>query len=395
MAVKLKKIQVIDLRLGMFLHAFDSSWLSTPFWRSKFLLDDPAVLKQAHDSGITTCWIDLARGDDEAPPAPPAPPPAPEPTPFERELQQAAALCAQAREATRSMFREARLGNAIDVGQCTDLVDELARSVTRNPGALISLARLKNKDDYTYMHSVAVCALMIGLGQHLGLDEAACREAGLAGLLHDLGKAGIPLEILNKPGKLTDEEFAAMRSHPRHGYDLLREGGAVSAGVGDVCLHHHEKMDGSGYPDRLPGSDISLLARMGAVCDVYDAITSNRPYKAGWDPSESVARMLEWQGHFDPVVLAAFVKLLGIYPVGTLVRLNSQRLAIVTEQNSGALTKPIVKAFYSLRTKSRIEPVRIDLSLATAKDAISGREPREQWAFDDLEQIWAGAAAGR
>jgi HD-GYP domain-containing protein (c-di-GMP phosphodiesterase class II) len=396
MAAKLKKIQVSNLRLGMFLHAFDSNWLSTPFWRSKFLLDDPTTLKLAHDSGIAECWIDLARGDDEAPAIVAAPPPAAEPTPFERELQQAAALCAQAREATRSMFREARLGNAIDMGQCVELVDELAQSVTRNPGALISLARLKNKDDYTYMHSVAVCALMVGLGQNLGLDEAACREAGLAGLLHDLGKAGIPLEILNKPGKLSDEEFAAVRNHPRHGYELLRDGGNVSAAVSDVCLHHHEKMDGSGYPDRLAGHAITLLARMGAVCDVYDAITSNRPYKAGWDPSESVARMLEWQGHFDPLVLSAFVKLLGIYPVGTLVRLNSQRLAVVTEQNRAALTKPVVKVFYSLRNKARIEPVRIDLSSPAAKDAISGREPREHWAFDDLEQIWAGpAAAGR
>jgi HD-GYP domain-containing protein (c-di-GMP phosphodiesterase class II) len=392
MATNLKKIRVAELRLGMFVHAFDSSWLANPFWRSKVLLADEAKLNAARASGIAECWIDLARGDDVAAPPAPAPPPAPAATAFEIELQRAAALCAQAREATESMFREARLGNAIDVGQCVELVEELAQSVTRNPGALISLARLKSKDDYTYMHSVAVCALMVGLGQSLGLDQAACREAGLAGLLHDLGKAGIPLDILNKPGKLSDVEFEQVRNHPRHGYELLR-GGGVSAGVADVCLHHHERIDGGGYPDRLAGASISLLARMAAVCDVYDAITSNRPYKSGWDPSESVARMLEWHGHFDPAVLSAFVKLLGIYPVGTLVRLQSQRLAIVVEQNKAALTKPVVKAFFSLKTRARTAPERIDLAAPAAKDAIAAREPREQWAFDDLEQIWAGDAA--
>lgn len=398
MAKNLKQIRVAELRLGMFLHAFDSSWLASPFWRSRFLLADQAKLDAVLASGIATCWIDLDKGDDAAPAPAAAPPPIPAApaapaTAFERELLQAAALCAKARDATESMFREARLGNAIDLGQAAGLVDELAQSVLANPAALISLARLKSKDDYTYMHSVAVCALMVGLGQALGFDEAACREAGLAGLLHDLGKSGTPLDILNKPGKLTDVEFEQVRNHPRQGYDLLMECGNVSAAVADVCLHHHEKFGGGGYPDRLEGETISLLARMGAVCDVYDAITSNRPYKAGWDPAESVARMLEWKGHFDPKVLAAFVKLLGIYPVGTLVRLQSQRLAIVVQQNPATLTKPVVKAFYSLRSGERIEPVRLDLSSAAAKDGISGREPREQWNFADLERIWAGDAA--
>jgi HD-GYP domain-containing protein (c-di-GMP phosphodiesterase class II) len=242
------------------------------------------------------------------------------------------------------------------------------------------------------MHSVAVCALMVGLGRSLGLDDAACREAGLAGLLHDLGKTAIPLDILNKPGRLSEEEFAQVREHPRHGHEMLRRGDNVSDNVADVCLHHHEKFDGTGYPDRLAGDAISLLSRMGAVCDVYDAITSNRPYKAGWDPSESVARMLEWHGHFDPTVLSAFVKLLGIYPVGTLVRLGSGHLAIVVEQNPDTLTKPVVKAFFSLKTNARIPPERIDLSRASIKDAIKGRESRDQWQFEDLERIWAGDA---
>jgi len=115
----------------------------------------------------------------------------------------------------------------------------------------------------------------------------------MAGLLHDLGKAAIPMAVLNKPGKLTDAEFTVVRSHPVEGYHMLKEGGGVEAAVLDACLHHHEKIDGTGYPDKLKGDKISLIARMAAICDVYDAVTSDRPYKRGWDPSESIRRMAE------------------------------------------------------------------------------------------------------
>ncbi len=144
------------------------------------------------------------------------------------------------------MFNDARLGKAIEVGAAQELVEEISNSVMRNAHALISLARLKNADEYTYMHSVAVCALMIALGRQLNLPEATIRDVGLAGLLHDIGKIGIPDKILNKPGKLTDEEFSTVKSHPEIGAQILLEGNQVGAMVMDVVLHHHEKMDGTG-----------------------------------------------------------------------------------------------------------------------------------------------------
>jgi putative nucleotidyltransferase with HDIG domain len=192
------------------------------------------------------------------------------------------------------MFSEARMGRAVDSAGAQHLVEEISDSVTRNPGALISLARLKTADDYTYMHSVAVCALMVALARQLRLNDEQTRLAGMAGLLHDLGKAAIPLAVLNKPGKLTDAEFEIVRNHPVEGYHMLKEGAKVPDAVLDACLHHHEKIDGSGYPDKLQGEGISVIARMAAICDVYDAITSDRPYKRGWDPSESLRRMAEW-----------------------------------------------------------------------------------------------------
>jgi len=408
----LKKIRVDQVRLGMHLHAMEGAWIDHPFWKTRFVITDAADLRKLRDSSVREVWIDAGKGLDVAPPeaalprpaAPAAPPDAPAPAPSRAaaaappatasmadELHQAAAICNRGKQAVQSMFREARLGKAVDAEGCLPLVEEISSSVMRNPGALVSLARLKSQDEYSYMHSVAVCALMVALAREAGMDADACRHAGLAGLMHDLGKAMMPLAVLNKPGKLTDDEFAVMRSHPERGHELLLEGRGANADVLDVCLHHHERIDGTGYPHKLAGDAISQVARMGAICDVYDAITSNRPYKKGWDPAESVARMASWQGHFDPALFKLFVKSLGIYPVGSLVRLQSGRLAVVVEQNPAALTAPVVKVFFS--TKSNL-PISVQrLELAGTDDRIVGRESAAQWGFKHLDSLWADELA--
>ena len=399
----LKKIAVSELRLGMHLTRFEGAWIDHPFWRNRFVVDNEADLSAARRSGVRECWIDTDLGLDVAPTpvaaavvqdvevvAAPAPPQVElaASTSFDEELCRAALVCSRGRAAVQSLFGEARLGRALDAEQCMPLVQDICDSVARNRGALVSLARLKTADDYSYMHSVAVCALMVALARRLGLGDAACREAGLAGLLHDIGKAQMPVAILNKPGKLTDDEFAVMRLHPERGWALLRESQGVGDAVLDVCLHHHERIDGTGYPKRLPEAKISQLARMGAVCDVYDAITSNRPYKAGWDPGDSISRMASWKGHFDPVVFATFVKCVGIYPTGSLVRLASDRLAVVEEQNPAMLTAPVVRVFFCTQKKAVIPVQRIEL--AHGADRIVGREPRSAWNFPHIESVWLG-----
>ncbi|HWH83575.1 MAG TPA: HD-GYP domain-containing protein [Burkholderiaceae bacterium] len=406
----LKRIDVNDLRLGMYLHALDGPWLDHPFWRNKFRLEADSDLQAMRRSGLKHCWIDSAKGLDVAVAVAVAPPPAagvvdlaapaerpraPAATSFEDELQHAAQLCRKARGAVRQLFAELRMGKALNAEAMQPLVEELTASVFRNPGALVSLARLKTKDDYTYMHSVAVCALMVALARELGFDVAACREAGLAGLLHDVGKAMMPLDVLTKPGKLTEAEFAVMRAHPERGHALLIEGGSAGSAALDVCLHHHERVDGKGYPHRLVGAAIGPLARMGAICDVYDAISSARPYKSAWDPAESLSRMASWEGHFDPPMFASFVRSLGIYPTGSLVRLRSGRLAVVVKQHAKDLIAPTVKAFFSTRSNLPTAVTRLDLSRPDAGDVILRREPRDAWNFPHLETLWAGDAAPR
>jgi HD-GYP domain-containing protein (c-di-GMP phosphodiesterase class II) len=336
--------------------------------------------------------------DPSAPPtteAAAAAPPAFTPrVPIAQEAARAVKLCAHAKQAVSSMFHEARMGKALSGSDALEVVEEISSSVLRNPGALISLARLKTKDDYTYMHSVAVCALMVSLARQMELSTEQIRQAGLAGLVHDIGKMMMPSEVLNKPGKLTNEEFAIIKGHPALGHQLLLDGENINEIALDVCLHHHEKTDGSGYPKGLKDNEISLYAKMGAVCDVYDATTSNRPYKQGWEPAESLHKMSEWSnGHFDKHIFEAFVKSIGIYPIGSLVRLESNRLAVVTEQSPKSLLTPIVKVFFSIKSNYRIPPEILDLSKPYCRDKIAAGESAEKWGITDIQELWSGIPA--
>lgn len=415
----LKCIPVSDLRLGMYIHDMDASWFEHGFWTTSFLLSTPQDLQRLQTSGVNSVWIDTDRGldalalfepemDSEAAVSPEAetlateseasalnsPPtdelPSSDSTPedFEAELQRAIELRQQARQAVKDLFKDARMGKIIQVEQAQHLVAGITQSVLRNADALSNLVRLKTADDYTYMHSVAVCVLMIKLALQLKLSEEMTYEAGLAGLLHDVGKVAIPDEILNKPGRLSDAEFSVIRQHPEAGTQILRRNLSLSSHVLDVCLHHHEKIDGTGYPHKLPSERISLLARMGAICDVYDAVTSNRPYKDPWGPSEALHQMATWKNHFDPQILKAFVKAMGVYPTGSLVRLKSGRLAIVLEQHPNSLLTPRVKVFFCGTTGRHLLPQVVDLAHAEPEDGIASRESPDQWGFKNLDSLW-------
>lgn len=403
----MKKISVEHLRVGMHLHAFCGSWMDHPFWRTKFIIEDSNDLQLVLAGSIREVWINTEEGLDveHGQPAEEAESRVAEAlahgevadekverVSIQNEMDRAGKIVAKAKQAVTSMFQEVRMGRALDAQDALPLVEEISNSVMRNPGALISIARLKNKDEYTYMHSVAVCALMISLARQLGMGEEVTRKAGLAGLLHDVGKMAIPDEILNKPGKLTDEEFNIVRNHPVAGYEILLESKGMDTVVLDVCRHHHEKVDGGGYPDDLKDDHLSIYARMGAVCDVYDAITSNRPYKEGWCPAESLRRMAEWckDGQFDSRIFQAFVKSVGIYPIGSLVRLESGKLGVVIDQNEKSLLAPKVKVFYSIKSGTRLKPQILDMSLATTRDKIVSHEESGEWDIPDLHELWSG-----
>jgi putative nucleotidyltransferase with HDIG domain len=388
----------------MFIHEICASWMDHPFWGGSFALDSVDDLKKLKRYGIKYVWIDTSRGLDVEPrvstltqeeenleidsvlhEAMADTPKARTHLPLHEEIDNARKILAKAHIRVESMFHEVRMGKALQVDDAISMVDAIQQSITRNSDALLSLVRLKNKDNYTYLHSIAVCALMMALGKQLGITGEQLLILGTAGLFHDIGKAMIPEAVLNKPGKLTDEEFATMQLHPKLGEKILRQLPDMHDVTLDVCLHHHEKIDGAGYPNGLSGKALTLAARMGAVCDVYDAITSERCYRVAWEPSEAIRKMASWQsGHFDLNVFHAFVKTVGIYPVGTLVRLKSGRLGVVIEQTEKSLTAPIVKVFFSATSNAHILPETINL--AHSHGSIESSEDPAKWGFD-LQQI--------
>ena len=404
-----KRIPIEQLHLGMYVHELCGSWMDHPFWHNAFLLDNPKDLQSILATGIREVWIDTSKGlDTEGGVA--------EETITEKveatltqvdkynikeqhidtaqEAIRAVSICGKSKQAVTDMFHEARMGKALDAQDALPIVEEISMSIQRNPGALIGLARLKNKDNYTYMHSVAVCALMVSLSRTLGLDNDQLHQAGMAGLLHDVGKMMIPMEILNKPGRLTDIEFSTVKNHPAEGHKLLLKGSGIGDVVLDVCLHHHEKINGGGYPDKLSDLQISQFAKMGAVCDVYDAITSDRPYKKGWEPAEAIRKMAEWRhGHFDHKIFEAFVRSVGIYPVGSMVKLESGHLGVVVEQTAKSLLTPKVKVFFSIKSNARIFPEILDLSLPHCRDKIVSHEDPVKWDIPDILELWSGLSA--
>ncbi|WP_350615834.1 HD-GYP domain-containing protein [Pseudomonas sp. HY7a-MNA-CIBAN-0227] len=394
----LKCIPASQVTLGMHIHKLDGSWIDHAFWKSSFLLNRNEDLQRLLASKVQGVWIDTEKGCDlkpqglqavHKPPALKRPVASPH-MEMKAEVARAVKVCAVAKGAVIEMFSDLRMGRAVELTRVASLVEEISQSVLRHPHALISLARLKKSDEYTYMHSVAVSGLMIALARQLSLSPELVQEAGLAGLFHDVGKMAIPEGILNKAGALTEAEFDIMRSHPVEGAKMLRNCPHISALVLDVCLHHHEKCNGSGYPHGLVQDQISLFAQMGAVCDVYDAITSERPYKRGWGPADAIQKMAEWKGHFDERVFQAFVRCVGIYPVGALVRLESGRIGVVIEQNPKSLLTPVVNVFFSAR--SRLPIVQAVVNLAEQRDKIIGRESAEEWGFKHVDELWSGLA---
>lgn len=379
----------------MFIDKLDGNWLQHPFWKSAFRLDNPKQLKTLQESAVTHVWIDTDKGLDVAnetgsstaneTTATPSPTVsdktiAPQRSiPIEKEMSAARETLEKARQATMAVLQEARMGNSISTADVAPLVEEISASIERNASAMLTVSRMKTKDDYTYLHSVAVCALMIALGKQLNY-QGSLHALGMAGLLHDVGKMSIPDEILNKPGKLTDDEFKVVLEHPRNGWELLKQSDNIDDIALDVCLHHHERVDGNGYPDKLSGEVLTLEARMGAICDVYDAITSDRCYKKGWEPAYALKKMAEWKdGHFDETIFQAFVKTIGIYPSGTLLKLKSGRLAVVTDQGPQSLLTPIIKVFYSCNSKAPIQ--RKLINLAQSNEQIDSVETPQDWGF--------------
>ena len=400
----LKKVDSSQLKVGMYVHDLSCDWMTHPFVRNRFLLRSDDEIRKIVQAGIHDVVIDSGKGLDVQD----APTVAQARAETERELVQIAAAAPQvvtrvslgmelaratqvrrqASSQVRTVMADVRLGKAVEIDRVQHTVQDITESILRNPGALVGLLRIKNKDDYTFLHSVSVCALMVAFCRSRGVDGATTHQAGLGGLLHDTGKALVPDSVLNKPGPLTPEEFALIKRHPRDGYDILCRSPELGAIPLDIALHHHERRDGSGYPDHLAGDAISELAQMAAIVDVYDALTSDRSYHKGVAAAEALRKIYEWSKfHFNPVFAQDFMRCVGIYPVGTMVMLESGRLAVVIEAHESNLLAPKVNVFFSTKSNAYIKPETVDLSRGFGfggGDKIVGHESAAKWQVDPM-----------
>jgi len=396
-----KKISVQQLKPGMFVADLGSEWMAHPFLRSSFSVKDEATIRKIVEAGIHEVYIDPEKGID-APDAPTrqevvrqldaemhqavgAPAPAPRVSAAE-EMGRAKKVHSEANKIIHNIMHDVRLGKQVSVEAVEPVVERVTESILRNGGALLSLCQVKNKDDYTFQHSVSVCTLLVAFCHAVGLDDATVRLAGVGGMLHDIGKVRMPDAVLNKPGRLTEDEFDTMKRHVVESKNILEQTAGIAEVSMQIAYEHHERYDGSGYAQGLKGDQISRMGQMAAICDVYDAITSNRVYHQGMAPHEALRKIFEWSKfHFNPALVQQFLRTIGIYPVGTLVMLESGRVGVVLDQYHENLLQPLVRVFYDSKSRQYIPPQELDLAKpvgAGGADRIVSHETPEKWGID-------------
>ncbi|MDD5250191.1 MAG: HD-GYP domain-containing protein [Rhodocyclaceae bacterium] len=395
-----KKISVAQLKPGMYVSDLGADWMEHPFLRSQFAVKDDAMICKIAECGIRELYIDPSKGLDVAD----APTEtevrkeieaemhrvAAEPVPVRRvstseEIGHARVVHGEANKIIHNIMSDARLGKQVQLEAVEPVVEQMTESILRNAGALLSLCRVKNKDDYTFQHSVSVCALLVAFCRAAALDAETIHLAGIGGLLHDIGKVKVSTQLLNKPGRYTEDEFALMKNHVVESKKILDETDGISDISIQVAFEHHERHDGSGYSLGLKGEAISKMGRMAAICDVYDAITSDRVYHKGLAPHEALRKIFEWSKfHFDPLLVQQFMRATGIYPVGTMVMLESGRIGVVLEQAEASLLQPLVKVIYDSKRMLYLEPKEVDLAKPVGHgggDKIVGYETPEKWGI--------------
>jgi putative nucleotidyltransferase with HDIG domain len=388
----IKKIPVEQLRIGMYINDLNHVWTAHPFEWNCFTIEDEATLGQITAAGIAEIEIDTEHGEGGgkySEPSTHVPNLIANLSPA-GQFSYAKNLYFNASKLMEDLMRDVRSGKKVAIEHCEPVVENILDSMYNFPSAFLPLAQIKNRDEYTFQHSVSVSALMVAFGRVLEMPREEIKELALGGLLHDVGKAKIPQNILNKPGKLDEAEFTLMKHHATDTADLLSNARGLSEIALKAAAQHHERYDGTGYPLGLKGDQISLHGQMLAIADVYDAITSIRVYHKGMPPTEALRKMYEWSGtHFNPHLVQAFIKGIGIYPAGSLVRLESDRLGIVRIVMPDNLLQPVVQLIYDCKKACAIHPVTVDLS--GSNDKIMSHESFEKWGIDQAR--WSVAHA--
>jgi HD-GYP domain-containing protein (c-di-GMP phosphodiesterase class II) len=379
-----KKIDTNQIEIGMYVSEVDRPWRETPFLFQGFEIKDEEDIKElqkicsyviidtdeGRDVDDKLKWrIDpLLATDTGEEKKKKKKKKAPEggyekKTDLFEEMPKAREAERKTRNVIQTIMTDVRLGRSVDTSAAKEVVGELTESIVRNPDAMMCLSMLKEADEYTALHSLRVCILAVAFGRELGYPIDRLEQLGTGALLHDLGKLKIPLDILNKPGRLTTEEFDVIKSHVPLGVQVLEasKGGITDTAI-DVARYHHERIDGSGYVSGRGKEDIPEFGRIGGIVDCYDAITSDRIYKKGISAYDALKKMYEWRDSaFDSDLVEKFIQCMGIYPIGSLVEMNTGSIGVVATINRERRLRPKVVLVLTADKKPFEKPKVIDM----------------------------------
>ena len=422
----LKRIRPTETELGMFIYKLEGSWFKHPFWKSRFLLEDPQTLADLKASEIDGVIIDISKGKDLSPSRPEQScsearlgrysptsgtgslPVAPArriqrhgkqdserddnlrstaPLSTKREFGNSKLVAGKGRKVISKIFLEARLGKAIDTNQIEPVVEDIFASLQRNAHTFNGLMRCKNDNEYVYRHLLSTSALMVSLARQMKLSMEEIHEAGMAGLLMDIGVVHLPVDKATSDGDYRSLPQEIRSQHAILGHNVLKAAGDIPDRVLNVCLQHHELMDGSGYPSALKGLEIDMFSRMAAICDRYDNMASGSAEQTAMDPASVLECLVKMGEQLDQEIVQHLIDAVGVHPVGSIVRLRSDRLAMVVDQTPSDPDHPVVRTFYSLALHKRIAGENIDLANCFGADEIVGTASLEELDLPELAQM--------
>ncbi|HIJ90379.1 MAG: HD-GYP domain-containing protein [Desulfobulbaceae bacterium] len=405
----IKKVPIEELQPGMHIERFDCNWLDHPFIFNRKKIKGQGEIDRLKTWGVTHVYIEDGQQPESAPAiieqARPTPPVkfehiiTPQSARVDRELKhipirheivRAKKVRQRATLAAKNILAAVQSGKEIQIGEAKAVVGELDNSICHNKDALFLLMRLRNKDEYTFNHSVSVGVLLLAFCRAMNFDEETTRTIGLGGLLHDVGKMAVPMNILNKPGALNEEEFKKIQQHVILCREILASTHNISLPVAQIATEHHERFDGTGYPQGLSGEAISLGGQMASITDVFDALSSDRCYRNGIDQVEVLRKLYGWShSHFNEGLVHRFIRCIGVYPAGTLVQLESGMLGVVVESTDNLL-RPVVRLIYDTRHDWAVHQKDIDLSKPHGKggeDRIISYESPKRWRINPLKVL--------
>ncbi len=388
-----QRLSLAQIKPGMFITEVESRGTGIKVKAGGIVRND-ALIEKMRQQGVVYAYVDFSRSEIKSEPEQPAS----ESTEQEatdyptRKSQKRQSMKAEAARAERihkvalrlqeKIVEQVKGGEQIELGPVQDTANSVMESIFRNPNAMLFMTRVKEKDSYLFEHATSVTSLMTAFASNLKMDEADIQQIAIGTFLKDIGTVLVSDKIVKCTGKYTPEAFELMKKHVTYSEKILTQVPGMTDLALDVAINHHERLDGSGYPNGLTGAKLSQVARMIAIVDSYDAMISDRAHKSAMTSTQAFKELLKHSKWYDQDLVQRFIKFLGVHPVGSLVMLSSGKLGVVYQENTKEPLKPIVACFYNTKSRHHIPLKKVNLALPMVEDEIAKAIKPEEFAID-------------